>query len=224
MLRGIVVDGETGKPLYLVNVLDATNLHSTTTDERGAYLLSAQDGDVISFSYTGYHTIQRLDSANHDLRVMLFPWSVRLQEYVLHPGYTPFQQDSANMSTRYSTELLKQPIKPSFSSANGGGFSGLIGAAVQKVSKSYKQNKKFKKNFQQDMEQKFIDTRYTPELTAALTGFTGDTLATFMNSYVMEYKFARTATDLEIKIWIRDNYRDYVKHGGKPAPAKNPED
>lgn len=141
----------------------------------------------------------------------MFPLSVSLQEYVLHPEYTPYQQDSVEMVTRYSTELNKKPVKVGFSSANGGGFTGLIGRPVQKMSKSYKQNKKFKENFQREQEQKYIDTRYTQKLTSALTGITGDSLAMFMNTYPLEYKFARTATDLEIKMWIRGNYRDYMK-------------
>ena len=210
-LRGIVVDGETLQPLYLVNVVDNANSQSTATDERGIYTLAAKNGDVISYSFIGYHTVQRLATTDSVLRVSLFPLSVNLQEYVLHPDYTPYQKDSAEMAMRYSTELNKKPVKVGFSSANGGGISGLIGGPVQRMSKSYKQNKKFKENFQKDQEQKYIDTRYTPELTGALTGFSGDSLAIFMNAYPMEYKFARTATDLELKMWIRQNYKDYLK-------------
>ena len=123
------------------------------------------------------------------------------------------------MVARYSTELNKKAIKIGFSSANGGGISGLIGGPVQRLSKSYKQNKKFKENFQKEQEQKYIDTRYTQQLTSALTGLSGDTLVAFMNSYPMEYKFARTATDLELKMWVRGNYKDYMKPKNRVMPA-----
>ena len=210
-MKGIVVDGETKQPLHPANVIDNANSQSTATDERGIFVLPAKNGDVISFSYIGYHTIQRLATTDSVLRVEMLPLSVNLKEYVLHPDYTPYQKDSAEMAERYKTELSKQPVKVGFSTADGGGFSGLIGGPVQKMSKSYKQNKKFKENFKKDEEQKFIDTRYTPQLTTALTGFSGDSLAIFMNTYPMEYKFARTASDLEIKMWIRQNYKDYLK-------------
>ena len=221
-MRGIVVDGETGQPLYLVNVLDLANSQSTSTDERGIYILPAKNGDAISFSFIGYHTVQRLATTDSVLHTGLFPLSVKLQEYILHPDYTPYQKDSAEMAIRYSTELSKTAIKPGFSTANGGGFTGIIGSAVQKVSRSYKQNKKFKKNFQQDLEQKYIDTRYTPVLVTALTGFAGDTLAVFMNTYPMEYKFARTASDLELKMWIRNNYKEYLKSQNVAALPPDP--
>jgi hypothetical protein len=32
-----------------------------------------------------------------------------------------------------------------------------------------------------------------------------------MYAYPMAYDFARTATDLELKMWIRDNYREWLK-------------
>jgi len=143
------------------------------------------------------------------LLVELFPLNVKLEEYILH-DYTPYQRDSAEMAERYSKELNTQRMKPGYSSANGGGFSDIIGSAVQKMSKSYKKNKAFKETFKKDIEQKYIDTRYKPELVFSLTHLTGDTLAIFMNTYPMDYDFARAATDLEIKMWIRNNYKEYL--------------
>ena len=210
-LKGIVLDAETTKPLYPVTIVNLATEQSTTTSESGYFDLPARSGDAISFSFLGYHTEQRVANPGMDMKVELFPLSVQLKEYILHPDYTPFQKDSAALATLYSTELNKKPVKIGFSSANGGGFTGLIGAPVQKMSKSYKRNKKFRENFQKDIEQKYIDTRYTPGLVSAITGFAGDTLAIFMNSYTMEYSFARAATELEIKMWIRNNYKDYLK-------------
>ena len=219
------MDGETAKPLYPVTVVNLTTQQTTSTNEAGNFDLPAKNGDGISFSFLGYHTIQRLATLGIDLRVELFPLSVQLKEYILRPDYTPFQRDSAALATLYSSQLNTKPIKPGFSNANGGGFTGLIGGPIQKMSKGYKKNKRFKENFQKDIEQKYIDTRYTPGLVSALTGFAGDTLAIFMNSYPMEYTFARTATDLEIKMWIRNNYKDYLKpthiKAFSPGPAKN---
>ena len=196
-LKGTVVDGETLKPLHSVTIMNVVTGQTVTTDEQGYFSIPAAAGDAISFSYPGYHIIQRQATEAMNLQVALLPLTVRLPEYILR-DYTPFQKDSIELTTLYSKELNTKPIKPSFSSANGGGFSGLIGGPVQKLSKSYKQNKRFKQNFKKDMEQKYIDTRYTPLLVTTLTGFTGDSLAIFMNTYPMEYTFARAATDLEL--------------------------
>jgi len=212
LMKGIVLDGETGKPLFSVSIFNLSNEQSTTTNEQGYYSLPVKQGDELSYSLIGYHTSQRLATPGSDLTVELRPLSVQMQEYILHPDYTPFQKDSAEMASLYGKELNTTRVKTSVGSADGGGLAvnGLIGGAVQKMSKSYKKNKKFKETFKQDQEQKYIDTRYTPQLVNGITSFSGDTLATFMNLYPMEYPFARAATDLELKMWIRGNYKDYL--------------
>jgi len=209
-LYGMVVNGETAKPLTPVTIVNISTQQSVITDAQGNFTLPAKDGEIISFSFIGFRTTQREAVVDKYLVVEMFPLSVKLKEYILHPDYTRFQRDSAEMAERYSKELNTQKVKPGFSSANGGGFSGLIGSPVQKMSKSYKQNKKFKENYQKDMEQKYIDTRYKPGLVTALTGYRGDSLAVFMNTYPMAYDFARSATDLEIKMWIRNNHKQYL--------------
>lgn len=220
-LYGIVVNGETAKPLAPVTIVNLSTQQSTVTDAQGNYSLPAKDGEVISYSYIGFHTVQRQAIPGTYLVVELFPLNVKLQEYILHPDYTPFQKDSAEMTTLYSKELNTQRVKPGFSNANGGGFSGVIGSVVQKMAKSYKKNKEFKETFKKDIEQKYIDTRYKPGLVTALTGFTGDTLAIFMNTYPMDYDFARTASDLELKMWIRNNYKEYLHKKGHSQVKDN---
>lgn len=210
VLNGVVIDGETLKPLQNVIVVNQATYQSTTTDKDGHFLLLAKTGDVIATSFTGYHAIHRPANPGQELRLELYPLTVKLKEYVVR-DLTPFQRDSIELTVLYSKELNKRPVKPGFSSANGGGFSGLIGAPIQRLSKSYRQNKRFRETFKKDMEQRYIDTRYTPTLVGTLTGLTGDNLAMFMNTFPMEYGFARRATDLELKIWIRDNYKKYTK-------------
>lgn len=211
VFKGTIVDGESAKPLPMVAIINHTTQQTTSSDAAGNYSIKAGPGDLLSFAFIGYNTKKMTLAPNTDGWVELYPLNVKLKEFIVHPGYTPYQEDSAALTKTYEHELKKEAIKPGFSSANGGGFSGLIGGPIQKMSKSYKRNERFKENFKHDMEQKFIDTRYTPGLTTALTGFTGDTLAVFMNTYPMEYKFARIATDLEIKMWIRNNYKEYLK-------------
>ncbi len=217
-LYGIVVNGETGKALPHVMVMNVTTQKSAQTNEHGDYSIPAKDGDMISYTLEGFHPIRRLAHTGKYITTELFILSTTLQEYILRPDYTPFQKDSAELSELYAKELSTTAVKPGFSSANGGGFQGLIGSAVQKMSKSYKQNKQFKEDFQHDIEQKFIDTRYTQALVKELTGLTGDDLVHFMNSYPMDYDFARHGTDLEIKVWIRDNFKQY-RPGGAPADS-----
>jgi hypothetical protein len=42
-----------------------------------------------------------------------------------------------------------------------------------------------------------------------VTGLEGDDAAYFMNAYPMTHEYARSATDLELVSWIKDNFRQY---------------
>lgn len=218
-LRGNVTDGQTAKPLYGATVIDRRTDQVTHTDELGIFSLQAQYGDSIAFQFSGYHTEIRVANISMPLQVELQPLSVRLKEFVVR-DLTPFQRDSMELTSLYSKELNTERVKPGFSNANGGGFTGIIGSAVQKISRSYKQNKRFKENFEHDMQQKYIDTRYTQPLVTSLTGLTGDTVVLFMNTHPMDYAFARAATDLELKMWIRSTYKTYLQETGNNPVTK----
>ncbi len=213
-LKGHVVEAATGKPLFFVTVMNLSTRQGTSTDENGRYAIAAAKDDAISFSYVGFTPVQRLAVPGMNLDIALLPLSIDLKDFTLHKEYTPYQKDSIELATLYSKELNTQRIKPKVGLNNGLQVDGLIGSAVQKMSKSYKRNKRFKETFLKDEQQKYIDTKYTPALVTVITSLTGDTLITFMNSYPMEYDFARTATELELKMWIRDNYKNYLRNQG----------
>lgn len=206
---GFIADGETNLRLSGVVVTDLVSGMSVSSGAAGFFDLPVARGSRLSFSLAGYHTLERLAANTDTMHIVLLPISVQLPEYTLHE-LTPFQRDSIEMATLYEKELNKKKITPKITADGGLVVSGLIGAPVQRMSRSYKQNKKFKAAFKKDMEQKFIDTRYKPELVTSLTGLTGDSLISFMNSHPMDYSFARAATDLEIKAWIRETFHEFL--------------
>ena len=220
-LKGIILSADSLKPLTSVVVYDLYTSQSTLTDEQGYFALAVNAGDMLAFSLPGYRTFQETAPASMEIKVHLAPMDIMLQEYVVH-NFTPFQRDSAEMASLYDKELNTKRIKPKMGTPDnnagvGIAMDGLIGSAVQKVSRSYKQNKRFKEKFKRDMEQKFIDTRYTPELVTKMTGYTGDTMILFMNTYPMDYSFARAASDLELKMWIRNNYKEHMQQHNADA-------
>jgi hypothetical protein len=208
-VSGTVMSGETKLPLSKVTIFNLNSVQSTTTNKQGVFFITAKPGDSLSFSIPGYHMTILAATPDGETDAELWPISFKLPAYTV-TNLSAYQRDSLEMATLYSHELNKKAIKVGFSSANGGGFTGLIGRPVQKLSKSYKQNKRFKENFKKDQEQKFIDTRYTPALVGSLTGLAGDTLIMFMNTHPMEHEFARHATELELKAWVRAVYKEYL--------------
>lgn len=214
-LRGVVTDVETGKPINNATVTDLNSGRAFYSNEFGVFVAEAATGDILEFTNLGYKSVKRITPSALGtvlMKVEMSKNTVQLEEFVLH-NLTQYQRDSIAMANAYSKELNLQAIKPKFvATGSGVGMNGLIGGAVQKISRSYKRNKKFKAEFKKSEEDKFIDTRYTGVLVSSLTGLPseGDTLAAFMNTYPMDYDFARHATDLELKMWIRDNYKQYL--------------
>lgn len=191
-----------------VTVVNLNDGSTATTDSRGNFSIAANAGDRLQFTTTGYTTeIVNVPPNIPLLKVQLSQQNIHLKEFVLHSELTPFQKDSVAMHDLYQQELERKRIKPK---VTGLTVENPISSLAQAVSKRYKQNKQFKATFLKDEQQKFIDTRYTPKLVTTLTGFRGDSLAVFMNAYPMDYLFARAATDLELKMWVRDNYKRYI--------------
>jgi len=128
--------------------------------------------------------------------------SYQLKEYIVRPkNYTQYQIDSLQRHSTYQRTLARERT---------GSVMSPVTFIAERVSKRSKQIYNFKKQYYYWEDQRFIDSRYTSELVGALTNLTGDTLAYFMNAYPMPYDYARTATDLELKMWIRSNYRQWV--------------
>jgi hypothetical protein len=58
-------------------------------------------------------------------------------------------------------------------------------------------------------QDKFIATVYTASRVNRLTGLAGEDAGIFMDAYPMNYDFARAASELELNMWIWNNYKQY---------------
>lgn len=209
VLEGIVTDNDGGSALPAVIVVNKTRNQSTMTDVDGKYTIAADKGDDIEFSYLGYYPVSLLmpEGQNIFRRIGLKKKLFSLDEVEIRPDYTPYQLDSIERRKRYALDLSRERV--------GGTVMGTIfspaSALAEQFSKKSKQRFRFQKNFVKWEDQKYVDTRYSPEEVASLTGLSGDTLAAFINAYPMPYDYARSATALEVKMWIKYNYKEWLK-------------
>ncbi len=205
-MMGYVRDANTGRPLYPVVVVNESTQEAVTTNDSGLYVISARTGDVMAFSFIGYQTVERRKPTSiiiASININMEPQQISLPEFKFKiDKRTKYQIDSEERRSIY-----KLPLERTSPSA----ILNPASAIAEMFSKQAQFRKQFKENFYNGEVEKFVDTRYTPDLVAKMTGFTGDTIGHFMYSYPMTYQFARTATDLELKMWIRTNYREYLK-------------
>lgn len=203
-IQGVVTDME-GNTLPAVAVNNKTKGQMSMTDAEGRYNLSATKGDNLEFSYLGYYTIAMLMPEDGSVfrRISMRKKLFSLDEVVIGPGWTAYQKDSIERRKTYKFALERQKERSVMSP---------VSALADNLSRKSKQRWRFQKNFSKWEDQKFVDTRYSPEEVAELTGLQGDTLAAFINAYPMPADYARTATDLEVKMWIKYNYKTWIKH------------
>ena len=205
-IQGVVTDASSHMPLFPVTVVNVNSQMAVYTDQRGFYSIIANPGDPIAFSYVGYRTVERpkpLSVLIATMNVAMEHVDYQLSEYQFRPGhFTQYQTDSMERAKTYKIQLQRRP--PS-------AFVSPVSALAEKFSKKAKRTYQFQKDFAAGETEKFIDTRYTPEVVTELTGLTGDSIGHFMYAYPMEYDFARNATDLEIKMWIRSNFKEWLK-------------
>lgn len=202
---GRVLDLRTGKPLSPVTVVNIYTQQSTSTDDNGMYSIPANTGDMIAFTYIGFKTVKKTKPAStliSTIDVGMEPADYLLPEFKVLPGnLTAYQKDSMERRSIYKVPL--QRTRPTVMSP-----ASMI---AEKFSLKAKMVYLFQKNFAAGEMEKYIDTRYTKQLVNELTGATGDSIGNFMYAYPMPYDFARWSTDLELKMWIRDNYREWLK-------------
>jgi hypothetical protein len=203
-MKGVVINALNGTPLYPVTVVNTTTQQSTYTNERGEFLVNASSGQTIAFSYVGYETSKKIMSATgtSDVRIELLPLRVALNEVLVRPNYTEYQLDSIHRRSTYQRTLARQR-----SSA-----MSPVSFIAERISKRSRQIVAFQKSYTTWEDIRFVDSRYTPELVQSITQLNGDSLANFMNAYPMPYDYARTATELEIQMWIRNNYKAWIKN------------
>ncbi len=202
-VTGTVVDKETGAPLKGVRVAMSNGIALDSTDGQGRFTVSGKGGETFLFTAPGY--TQQLRKAPD--YVGNVPWRVQMQSFSFSLGEVRvkqfregYQRDSFERSKTYERTLVR----------GKSGAMSPVSMLAEKLLKKQKRLFAFQKEFHRAEDQKFIDSRYTPELTAEMTKLSGDTLAHFMNENPMPYEFSRAASDLEIKMWIKDVYKQWI--------------
>jgi hypothetical protein len=128
--------------------------------------------------------------------------AVALKEVTIKQGPSSYQNDSASRASLY---------KDAFGYKQTTSVMSPVTSLYQVFSKKHKSMRHFQDQIVDMEKQKFIDTRYTTELVCSLTKIPENKAIEFMKAYPMEYDYARGASELEIKMWIKFYYQEYLK-------------
>ncbi|MAH20922.1 MAG: SusC/RagA family TonB-linked outer membrane protein [Flavobacteriaceae bacterium] len=107
-LKGTVSEQESGLPLPGVNVLIKGTTNGTTTDFDGNYQISAQNGDVIVFSYVGFTTQEISFNNQSELNIVMIEDASALDEVVLIGYGSVKKEDLTGAADLITTEDFNQ--------------------------------------------------------------------------------------------------------------------
>ncbi len=211
VINGVIVDAENKNAIDGVTVVNKHTGNADISNSKGQFSIYYTPGDTLRFIIISHAATEIVTgTAPYDLPITITmqPTDVLLQQ-VLISGRTKYQKDSAERRAVFSHELERPLVpKPKFV---GIGCAGCFGWIADKITGNSKKPKKFRKGYFEDDERLFVESRYNAGLVALLTPMNdSDSIAMFIYKYPMEYKYARLASDLEIKAWVRNNYKEYI--------------
>lgn len=208
VMSGTIADAESRSGIGSIMIKNKHTGVVVYSASKGHFSIPASQGDTLSLSHMSFETMLMVVFASVDT-IFMSPLVYNLKASTVR-GRTKYQQDSIERHELFHHELSRQPVpKPIY---YGLGCAGCFGWLADKITGNSKKPKRFRKLFATEDDIKYIDTRYIPELVTSLTGISdGDSVAAFIYTYPMEYDFARHATDLELKAWIRNNHKHYLE-------------
>lgn len=208
-IRGRVIASKQYTPVGDVLVANKRTDDAVYTDSTGHFHISGIEGDILYFYRIGYQPhSQQVQMDRGEMTTVVLKFSDITLEEVQVRGST-YQKDSATRAMIYRKPITDAGEKVKVHLGTGIIFDGLIGKAASKITGREKRVQRFKKNFVRGEQDKYVASRYTTYRVNRLTGLEGEAANVFIYSYPMSYEFARAASELELNMWIWDNYKQY---------------
>ncbi|MBS1665773.1 MAG: carboxypeptidase-like regulatory domain-containing protein [Bacteroidetes bacterium] len=214
-IRGTVYNMNRSKPLQSVSVV-STSGNGVVTDSNGNYIITVREGDSISFSYLGRHTMKYPASmisqyTNFDVALHVEPTELR-QVQVMPRDY---HMDSLQNRQDYAKifDYKKPGLKITEPGVGGTG----VGFDLDEIIEMFQFNKKrrmlaFQQRLLQEERDNFIDHRFSKLLVKKITHATGAELDSFMRIYRPSFNFTQTSTDYDFETYIKLAYREYKRY------------
>ena len=111
-ITGKVLDGATQQPLAGVNIIVKGTTVGTATDSDGHYTISADDNQVLVFSFIGYAAIETQVNGRTSIDITLQEDIQSLNEVVVNAGYWEVKdkEQTGNIAKINSEDIQRQPV------------------------------------------------------------------------------------------------------------------
>jgi TonB-dependent starch-binding outer membrane protein SusC len=112
LITGVVIDASTKQPMAGVNVIRKGTTSGTSTDADGKYSITAEDNDILVFSFIGFKITETAVNGRTVIDMTLEEEFTSLGEVVINAGYykTTEKTRTGNISKVSAEEIEKQPV------------------------------------------------------------------------------------------------------------------
>lgn len=201
-IRGEVVDGNDGKPMANVAVINVYNNSGYTTGDDGRFLVTANKSELIEFRKLGYK-IARVripaGSVPEYFKIILQRGPIELPEVNIAGRAKDYKSDSLRFHDIYKHELEF----PTMSTLD------MIQHPFTALSKTNRQIWHFQKEYERFQKEKYIDYTFNEKLVTNLTGLAGDSLERYMRYYRPAYEQLRNMSDYSFYSYIKQTVYRY---------------
>ncbi|PWV50774.1 carboxypeptidase-like regulatory domain-containing protein [Chitinophaga sp. S165] len=211
-LTGSIMDKENKLVLPYASITNKSTGRRTYSDKGGFYKIAASPRDVVVFSFLGYKSdsvVVTQSSGTETRNITLTVEAKQLRSVEIGTQYTPYQIDSLARREQFGYILDKRDMPLAGGSTPVG--AGIVFSPFTRYSKSEKRKREFKKIFARAEEERYIDSRYTPQFVSKVTSLTGDSLMIFMKENYPDYNSIRVMQQEDLIYWITDKYREWKK-------------
>lgn len=209
LITGTITDRQERTAVDMVLVTNKRTKADSRTNTYGRFQIQGLVGDTLLISHPAYSFRTFIVNAT-DVRISMSANVHKLQEVEVISGMTKFQRDSATRQAIYHKTLKDAQHKTKLSLSNGLALDGIFTSLAYKASGKGKRNKAFAKQLEEDNKMRFTQARYSKELVANLTPLRGDSIALFIEQNPIPYEFVRSAKDIELKMWVRQRYKNWI--------------
>jgi hypothetical protein len=211
-MTGAIMDKENKLVLPYASITNKNTGRRTYSDKGGFYKISASPKDVIVFSFLGYKSdsiVVAQSSGTETRDISLVVEAQQLRGVEIGTQYSPYQADSISRREQFGYILDKRNMPLTGSNTPVG--AGIVFSPFTRYSHKEKQKREFKKIFARAEEERYIDSRYTPQFVSKVTSLTGDSLQLFMRENHPDHNTLRTMPQEDLIYWITDRYKAWKK-------------
>ncbi|MGN6436224.1 MAG: hypothetical protein ACTHMM_06805 [Agriterribacter sp.] len=223
VLKGKVVDDLYDRVVMGTTVKNISRNAYSQSDMGGNYKVTAAEGDRIAFSCIGY--LPDTVTVTSDMLAGIYNISltrnvIELEEVAVG-DLNAYQVDSISRLEEFGEVLGKRNSKL----VGGKGNTPTDGVGVtfspfSHFSKDEKNLRRFKKRYEEQEKEYYVDYKFSYTYVAKITGLTGDSLRNFMFKYRPSYEFCRQNNREAMLVYINDSYRDFMNRKTPKSEGK----